>query len=329
VFSLSQLWYAPRWYHWCLIILLLPLSLLFMLISAGRRQAFKLGVKPSSKVNAAVIIVGNISVGGNGKTPLVVYLAQLLTEQGYKPGILTRGYGGKSADYPLLVDKHSQVSVVGDEPMLMCQHVSCPLVVDPLRARGAEYLVSQCHCDVIICDDGLQHYALKRDIEIVVMDGQRRLGNHLLLPAGPLREGKWRLKTVDFIVINGELATDTEYAMSLQPGDLINVKDPQRSCLMTEMTEAVTAMAGIGNPQRFFSLLESQGIGIKKQLSFVDHHDFKACDLPIDTVLMTEKDAVKCRDFAHEDCWYLPVQAKMTESFSRDLMAKLHLIKIK
>ncbi|KXI28983.1 tetraacyldisaccharide 4'-kinase [Paraglaciecola hydrolytica] len=327
MFSLSQLWYAPRWYHWCVIILLLPLSLLFMLLASGRRQAFKLGFKKSNKVNAFVIIVGNISVGGNGKTPLVVYLAQLLTEQGYKPGVLTRGYGGKSVDYPVLVDENSQAAVVGDEPLLMRQHIFCPIVIDPIRSQGAAYLVKQCHCDVIICDDGLQHYALQRDIEIVVMDGQRRLGNHLLLPAGPLREGKWRLNTVDFIVTNGEHVENGEYAMGLQPGNLINVKNPNRHCGICDITEPVTALAGIGNPQRFFSLLATYQLNIKQQLSFVDHHAFKASDLPTGTVLMTEKDAVKCRDFAHDDCWYLPVKATLAETFNRALLAKLQLLK--
>ena len=326
MFSLSQLWYATRWYHWVLIIVLLPLSFLFALISATRRQVFKLGIKLSSKVNAAVIIVGNISVGGNGKTPLVVYLAQLLTEQGYRPGILTRCYGGKSELYPLQVKVDSLVAEVGDEPMLMIQHVTCPLVVDPVRARGAKYLVEQCLCDVIICDDGLQHYALQRDVEIVVMDGHRRLGNQLLLPAGPLREGKWRLKSCDFIVTNGDLAQEGEYAMSLQPGDFININDPQRRCKLSDMELAVTALAGIGNPQRFFSLLAKYNIQMKQQLSFVDHHDFKASDLPVGRVLMTEKDAVKCRDFAHEDCWYLPVQANLSEAFTEKLLTKLRCI---
>ena len=323
MFSISHLWYSPRWYHWVLIILLLPLTVLFALISATRRQAFKFGFKQSCKVDAAVIVVGNISVGGNGKTPLVVYLAQLLTEHGYRPGILTRGYGGKSKLYPLQVTADSNVAEVGDEPMLMVQHITCPLVVDPLRARGANHLVAQCHCDVIICDDGLQHYALQRDVEIVVMDGHRRLGNQLLLPAGPLREGKWRLSSADFVVTNGELAQKGEYAMSLQPGDFINVKHPERRCKIGDMSGSVTALAGIGHPQRFFSLLAKNNIQIKQQLSFVDHHDFKASDIPAGTVLMTEKDAVKCLTFVHDDCWYLPVKANLSETFSRELLNKL------
>lgn len=320
---LSEMWYKPRWYHWCLILVLLPLTALFALLSGLRRLAFKWGIKASVKVPATVIIVGNISVGGNGKTPLVVYLAQLLSEQGYRPGILTRGYGGKSAHYPLKVEHDSDVSVCGDEPALMRQHVSCPLVVDPVRGRGALYLSETCGCDVIICDDGMQHYALQRDIEIAVVDGQRRSGNNLLLPAGPLREGNWRLANVDFVVVNGEPVHPNEHAMGLQAGDFINLSEPNRQLSVTQLTEPVTALAGIGNPQRFFSLLKHYGLDIKQQLSFADHHAFSQADIPQGCVVMTEKDAVKCREFAHQDCWYLPVKATLAENFSQQLLAKL------
>lgn len=321
--SLTQLWYAPRWYHWLVISLLLPLSLVFALLAILRRFAFRTGFKKSTKIAVPVIIVGNISVGGNGKTPLVVYLAQLLQKQGYQPGILTRGYGGSSAVYPLAVTAQSQVTQVGDEPMLMRQHVNCPLVVDPIRARGAQYLLEQFECNVIICDDGLQHYALQRDIEIVVMDGKRRLGNQLLLPAGPLREGAWRLKRADFIVINGQAKAEHEFAMSLLPDDLINVKNPNISCKVSELMGPVTALAGIGHPQRFFDLLATYPLTLRSTLSFVDHHQFSVNDLPAETIIMTEKDAVKCREFAHQDCWYLPVQAQLSESFAQQLLNKL------
>lgn len=321
--SLTQLWYAPRWYHWPVIIVLLPLTLVFALLAILRRFAFRTGFKKSSKIAAPVIIVGNISVGGNGKTPLVVYLAQLLQKQGFQPGILTRGYGGKSAVYPLAVTAQSLVTQVGDEPMLMRQHVSCPLVVDPIRARGAQYLLEQFQCNVIICDDGLQHYALQRDIEIVVMDGKRGLGNQLLLPAGPLRERAWRLKTADFIVINGQAKAEHEFAMSLLPGDLINVKNPNISCKVSELMGPVTALAGIGHPQRFFDLLAKYPLKLNNTLIFVDHHQFSVNDLPAETIIMTEKDAVKCREFAHQDCWYLPVQAQLSESFAQQLLSKL------
>lgn len=321
------MWYAPRWYHWPLIALLLPFTLLFAVLAYLRRLAFKFGLKKSTKVQATVIIVGNVSVGGNGKTPLVVFLAQLLAAQGFKPGVLTRGYGAKSTKYPLPVSGQSHVTEVGDEPMLMRQHIACPLVVDPIRARGAHYLVDECHCDVIICDDGLQHYALKRDIEIVVMDGKRRLGNTLLLPAGPLREGAWRIEQADFVVINGQSNTANEYAMNLQPGDLINIKNPSIRCKVNELIGPVSALAGIGHPQRFFDLLARYSVNISAKVSFVDHHKFSLNDLPAGHVIMTEKDAVKCQAFAHQDCWYLPVQAQLSEGFSERLLAKLHSVK--
>jgi tetraacyldisaccharide 4'-kinase len=320
---IDNLWYSPSWYHWPLILLLLPLTALFWLLSALRRSLFRLGFKPSIEMSVPVIVVGNISVGGNGKTPLVVYLAKRLRQEGYHPGVLSRGYGGKNARYPMTVEKDSNVGVVGDEAILMRQHVNCPLVVDPVRPRGAMVLVDKHKCDVIICDDGLQHYALNRDVEIVVIDGQRRCGTKLLLPAGPVREGTWRLDTVDFLVLNGGLVTNSEYLMSLEAGKLINVKYPNKSLSLTNLIVPVTALAGIGNPQRFFSLLEKKQVMLKEQISFVDHHPFSENDMPSGTVIMTEKDAVKCTHIAHDDCWYLPVSASLTSQFESQFLQKL------
>jgi tetraacyldisaccharide 4'-kinase len=284
---------------------------------------FRLHIKTSSDIPVPVIVVGNISVGGNGKTPLVVYLAKRLRQEGYHPGVLSRGYGGKNAIYPMTVEQNSMVDVVGDEAILMHQHINGPLVVDPVRPRGAMELASKHKCDVIICDDGLQHYPLNRDIEIVVIDGQRRCGNNMLLPAGPLREGTWRLDTVDFLVFNGGFVTNGEYLMSLEAGKLVNVKQPNKSLSITALTSSVTALAGIGNPQRFFSLLEKKQVMIKEQMSFVDHHAFTRGDIPSGTVIMTEKDAVKCTQIAHDDCWYLPVSASLTSQFESQLLLKL------
>ena len=320
---IDNIWYSPSWYHWPVIILLLPLTVLFWLLSALRRALFRLQIKPTVDIPALVIVVGNISVGGNGKTPLVVYLAKRLRQEGYNPGVLSRGYGGKNACYPMTVEHRSKVDVVGDEAILMRQHINCPLVVDPVRPRGALELVDNHKCDVIICDDGLQHYTLNRDVEIVVIDGQRRFGNNLLLPAGPLREGSWRLDTVDFLVLNGGLVTNGEYLMSLEAGKLINVKHPNKSLSINDLTVPVTALAGIGNPQRFFSLLEKKQVKLKQQLSFVDHHPFSEADIPSGTVIMTEKDAVKCTLIAHDDCWYLPVSASLTSQFESQLLQKL------
>ena len=306
-----------------IIILLLPLTGLFWLLSAVRRSLFRLRFKPSFDMSVPVIVVGNISVGGNGKTPLVVYLAKRLRQEGYHPGVLSRGYGGKNACYPMTVEKDSKVDVVGDEAILMRQHINCPLVVDPIRPRGAMELVEKHKCNVIICDDGLQHYALNRDIEIVVMDGKRRCGNHLLLPAGPLREASWRLDTADFLVLNGGLITNGEFLMSLEAGELINVKHPNKSLSISDLRFPVTALAGIGNPQRFFTLLQKMRVKLKDQISFVDHHAFIKKDIPSGTVIMTEKDAVKCTQIAHDDCWYLPVSASLTRQFELQLLQKL------
>ena len=321
------MWYAPRWYHWPVSILLLPLSALFAVLSALRRRAFALGLSASTRVRATVIVVGNVSVGGNGKTPMVVHLASLLSQRGYRPGVLTRGYGGKATSYPQAVLADSRVEEVGDEPMLMRQNLSCPLVVDPLRARGAQYLIDEFGCDVIICDDGLQHYALQRDIEIVVIDAERVLGNGLLLPAGPLREGAWRVKQADFVIYNGQLSQPERWPnghiMQLKPGSLLNVQDPTKSCQFSELKQPVTALAGIGNPQRFFNLLAAHQITRKDCNALIDHHQFSAGDLPAGTVLMTEKDAVKCRAFAHPDCWYLPVTADLPDAFDTQLLARV------
>ena len=320
---IDNMWYSPSWYHWPVIILLLPLSALFWLLSALRRTLFRIKIKPSVDIPVPVIVVGNISVGGNGKTPLVVYLAKRLRQEGYHPGVLSRGYGGKNATYPMIVENTSNVDVVGDEAILMRQHINCPLVVDPVRSRGAIELVDKHKCDVIICDDGLQHYALNRDIEIVVTDGQRRCGNTLLLPAGPLREGTWRLGKVDFLVLNGGLVANGEHLMSLEAGKLINVKHPNKSLSINDLTLPVIALAGIGNPQRFFSLLEKKHVKLQDRISFVDHHAYSAKDIPSTTVIMTEKDAVKCTKIAHDDCWYLPVSASLTRQFELQLVQKL------
>jgi tetraacyldisaccharide 4'-kinase len=320
---IDNMWYSPSWYHWPVIILLLPLTAVFWVLSGLRRWLFRLQIKPSVSIPALVIVVGNISAGGNGKTPLVVYLANRLRQEGYHPGVLSRGYGGKNALYPLTVDHISKVDWVGDEAILMRQHINCPLVVDPIRPRGAMELVEKHKCDVIICDDGLQHYALNRDVEIVVMDGKRRCGNHLLLPAGPLREASWRLDTADFLVLNGGLVTNGEYLMSLEAGKLINVKYPNKSLSINDLRAPVTALAGIGNPQRFFSLLEKKRVKLKDQISFVDHHAFIKKDIPSGTVIMTEKDAVKCTQIVHDDCWYLPVSARLTNQFESQLLQKL------
>jgi tetraacyldisaccharide 4'-kinase len=316
---LQKAWYQNRPLVW----LLAPLTVLFWALSGTRRLAFKLGLKKRYKLSVPVIVVGNISVGGNGKTPLVVYLAKWLQEQGYRPGVLSRGYGGTSSHYPLQVSADADPAIVGDEPLLMMQNLTCPLVVDPNRPRGGKMLLEQLACDLIICDDGLQHYALQRDVEILVMDGHRRLGNGYLLPMGPLREGAWRLNTVDLVVVNGNKASRGEHLMALESGLLTNILCPDKHKDLAEIDTPVVAAAGIGNPQRFFDLLQQRQVKLKSTLVFADHHQFTAADLPQETLLMTEKDAVKCRHFAHPDWWYLPVEAKLSEQTKQQLLSIL------
>ena len=321
-------WYKGAWWLW----LLLPFSLLFWLLSALRRWLFKVGVKSASKPPVPVIVVGNISVGGNGKTPIVVAICEYLQEQGYKVGVLSRGYGGSQSQFPYLVKAADPPSFIGDEPALMYQRLQLPVVIDPERARGAQYLYEH-GCNLIVCDDGLQHFALKRDIEWVVMDS-RMLGNGLLLPAGPLRELASRLANVDGVVFNSCSATerynDHQYEMALEAQQVINVSDPSKQVrveVFRQQNPDVVSMCAIGNPARFKQTLQSLNITTSKDHRFIDHHQFVATDMPSEVTIMTEKDAVKCRSFAHKDCWYLKVSAQLPASFYAHLTAKLNTIR--
>lgn len=320
---LERAWYQKRFY----LAFLLPLSLLFWIVSGVRRVCYRTGLFASSHPNIPVIVVGNISVGGTGKTPLVIRLAQLLRQQGLHPGVLSRGYGGACKEHPKLVSKEDSASWVGDEPKLMALHLPCPIVIDANRQRGARFLKEQHGCDIILCDDGMQHYGLKRDMEIAVVDGERQLGNSWLLPAGPLRESSSRLNTVDFVIGNGKKVTMNSHVMTLSPGRLVNVKYPEKTCSKNDIHRSVIAAAGIGNPQRFFNLLQNLGIKIKEQKVFEDHHNFVQQDLPDDWVVMTEKDAVKCADFASSNWWYLPITAKLSPEFQTQFMNKITLLR--
>lgn len=323
---IEKVWFQPTPAYIVIKWLFLPLMIVFWLLAHIRRWGYRAGWLKSHEISVPVMIVGNISVGGNGKTPLVVYLANWLVENGYKPGILSRGYGGKSSFYPAGVDAQSDVKKVGDEPILIKQRVSCPVVVDPKRPRGAKYLVDKYHCDIILCDDGLQHYALARDIEIVVVDGTRRHGNSWLLPMGPLRESEQRLTSVDYVINNGGPTRNNEVLMEIMPDDLINVSNVSKSSPLTALKEEVTAVAAIGNPQRFFSLLEKHQVSLKATRSFIDHYQFTQEDFPEGTIVMTEKDAVKCRNIAKDDWWFLPIRAKLPESFLGHLKTQIESI---
>jgi len=320
--TLQDAWYEDKKWVW----LLLPITLLFFCLSKLRKLLFTVGVLASFKPNAFVIVVGNISVGGNGKTPAVIAIAEYLLKQGYRCGVLSRGYAGLQTQFPHLVEENDEPSLVGDEPKLMQQRLSCPVVIDPKRVRGAEFLVENQHCDVIICDDGLQHYALQRDFEIVVMDA-RGVGNGFLMPMGPLRESVSRLKTADTVVFNGQINDDIFVAddkvgrMTLEPDQWVNVKTGESNRSLS--VQAATAIAGIGDPKRFFTTLADMGISCEKTIGFPDHYTYKLSDIPQGMVLMTEKDAVKCKSFAHDNCWYLQVSGNITENIYKLIDNKL------
>jgi len=300
---------SPLW------LLLWPLSLLYGAITWLIRLSFQRGWRNSWHAPRPLIVVGNLTAGGNGKTPVVIWLVQALQHRGLRPGVVSRGYGGKAEHYPLLVTAQTATGQAGDEPVLIAQRTQVPVAVAPKRRQAVEALLAAHDLDVIITDDGLQHYALQRDREIVVVDGVRRFGNGWWLPAGPMRERASRLQSVNAVIVNGGIAQDGEIAMSLQPGLAINVLSGETASL--QQLPPIVAMAGIGHPPRFFSTLQQQGVKPVAEIAFADHHAYSEEELSRLTqqgqcLLMTEKDAVKCRAFARANWWYLPVDAQLT-----------------
>ncbi len=318
---LNKLWYTDTPYKY----LLLPLSKLYEGVIKIRKNYYQKKSKINGEFQVPIIVVGNITVGGTGKTPLTIWLANFLKEQGYKPGIVSRGYGGKAFIYPQIVTAESDPAVVGDEPLLIVQHTQCPLIVDPDRVNAVRTLLKNNSCDVVISDDGLQHYNLPRDLEILVIDGDRRFGNGLCLPAGPLREPISRCKEIDFVVTNG-LAQSGEFQMVLAPEKIVNIADPKNTQSAGEFVgKIVHAVAGIGNPHRFFQSLRQMGMTVAEHV-FPDHYYFTPQDINYGAdaiVIMTEKDAVKCRSFADARHWCLPVRAQIDHEFGKQLLNRL------
>ncbi len=319
--ALERAWYGPRhqlWFLW-------PLHALMWCVVALRRWAYRVGVFQSTAINVPVVVIGNITVGGTGKTPLTVFVIRQLQQRGYQPGIISRGYGGHAPHYPLLVNDTTDARHCGDEPLLLARRTGVPLMVDPDRVRAAQTLVQR-GCDVIVSDDGLQHYRLRRDIEIAVIDAVRQIGNGWLLPAGPLREPSSRLTHVDLRVGNGASIPHLgEHAMQLSMSEIKSLDNAQTQRLSEWRGTRVHAVAGIGNPERFFMQLESLGVVVERH-PFSDHHDFQPSDLPWHDapVLMTEKDAMKCQRFARAGLWYVPVDASLNTDFVAALTAKLN-----
>ena len=318
---LDNLWYGNHALGWTLV----PFSGLFCAWVGIRRQAYKQGLFRSESVPVPIIVVGNLTVGGTGKTPLVIWLGQFLKQHGFQPGIVSRGYGGHAQQWPQPVYPNSDPQQVGDEPVLLARQSGCPVAVAPQRVMAVQSLLKNEGCNLIISDDGLQHYALSRDIEIAVLDDTRRYGNRRCLPAGPLREPLNRLKEVDFIVTKG-IALPHEFSMQYDLKPLRNVaNNPLSLPLKALKGQTVHALAGIGYPAKFFQLLRDQGLKLHCH-EFSDHYYYKYGDIQFDdhlSVIMTEKDAVKCQHFAGPQHWYLPIQARLPDSFGRQLLQQL------
>ncbi len=311
-------WFQDAWYKEMYISsTFMPLSMLYDDAMRFRAFLYRLGLKKKTRLSVPVVIVGNITVGGTGKTPLILWMAEFLKQQGYKPGIISRGYGGESENWPIAVTIDSDPQLVGDEALLLARRTDCPIAVGPERPLTGQLLIDQAGCDIILSDDGLQHYALQRDIEIAVVDGERRFGNGYTLPCGPLREPISRLQTVDLVVVNGEPELENEFSMSMLGDVAVNLKTGEHKALSDFLYLPSNAIAGIGNPQRFFNLLKKHNINIEAH-AFPDHHKFLAEEIRFDDdkpVLMTEKDAVKCFDFCTEQHWFVPIDAKPQQQF--------------
>ena len=326
---IHRVWYEDASSGW----ILLPLSGLYWVILQLRKLFYDLGFLRTVRASAPVIIVGNLTAGGTGKTPTVLWLVQELQTRGLRPGIVSRGYGGSQSGTSMRVEADTDASVAGDEPVLLARRGGCPVVVDPDRSRAATMLIED-GADVIIADDGLQHYRLARDYEICVIDGARGLGNRRLLPAGPLREGPDRLEDVDQVLVNGELRV-REYGVTVAEQNAVSFElVAAEACRLNGSlarpierfaNTTVHGVAAIGNPQRFFDLLRGHGIQVIEHI-YPDHAALTRKDLDFGDdfeVFMTEKDAVKLGRLSTDKFWYVPVELKMDPLLAAPLIEQI------
>ena len=327
----ERLWYGSK----RPLAFLAPLSWLYHSITEARRRGA--WDARDAQLPAPVIVVGNITAGGTGKSPLTAWLVSELVSDGWQPVILSRGYGGNAGQYPLEVGGDTSAEKAGDEPVMLALSTGCPVVVDPLRRRGADYALEKKLGNVLICDDGLQHYKLPRDLELSVFDGQRGIGNGALIPVGPLREPVSRLASVDFVIVNDKALSEQAlesfvgvdhpsiYSMILEPTALVHVKTGESRAAGELRGKTVRAVAGIGNPARFFDTLRALG-AVVTEAAFPDHHRFRPEDLTSETdelLVMTAKDAVKCRGFAPDNAWSLVVEARLPRVFRDAFLARV------
>jgi tetraacyldisaccharide 4'-kinase len=328
---LERAWYKKA--GW--LILLWPIAFFFQGLTKFRR-AFQQGNSRPTKHNVPVVVIGNISVGGTGKTPLLIAIVQQLQTVGLRPGIISRGFGGAGAVYPMQVNGNDNPAIAGDEPVLIARKTNCPVVIDPDRRSALDYLLDSNKIDVVLSDDGLQHYKLFRNIEVIVVDGQREFGNEMCFPAGPLREPIQRLQEADFIVINVTGLTSvpmvsSSASMTMEPKGLVNMVTGEKRPFdgaPFNMGNKVQAVSGIGNPKRFYDLLDKLPYQIIP-LEFPDHHQFLESDFQSgifdehQPIVMTEKDAIKCEKFAKNNFWYLQTQVRLQDSFLEEFTNKI------
>ena len=324
---IEQSWYRKSLWLW----LLWPLSLLTKYISKRKREKFISQPDSSWKANVPLIVVGNIVIGGTGKTPMVIWITKLLEKNGYKPGIVSRGYGGSSPKNPVMVNDDTSVDVSGDEPLIIYKNTQRPVCISSNRISAADKLIRETDTNIIISDDGLQHYKMSRDLEIVVFDGNRGIGNGLCLPAGPLRESLERLDDADFVVSSSRMTNiktkHRNYLMNYRPIEWARIADNKRFPADSwPLSRNVHAVAGIGNPAKFYKTLINLGLN-PIQHSFPDHYQFKEEDLDFGDslpIIMTEKDAARCLDMDNKNLWYLSVEAKFEdETFEKTILEKI------
>lgn len=309
---------------------LLPFSYIFRLVVSIRRWLYKNGILTQIKFPVPIIVVGNITVGGNGKTPFVQWLSSYLLKKGYRPGIVSRGYGGNARFYPLLLSDDSKPIEVGEEAILLKEFTGCPIVVDPNRPRAIKYLLQNMDCNIVISDDGLQHYSMSRDLEFILIDNKRKLGNGCFLPAGPLREES--RKTNDSVIVNtnvNELDEET-FCMFVKARKLVNINSNKKVNLTSIKNKDVTLITTIANPKRIKDILQVYAKSIN-HIVFPDHYNFKYNDLEKykdKLLIMTLKDAIKCKNLVGENSWYIDytvnVSRKLQKNVLESLLAKRH-----
>ena len=304
------------WYHSNVLMwFLLPLSWLYCLITIVRKKLYQSKLIKSYRSQVPIVVVGNIVVGGSGKTPLLIALCEHIKQRGFNPGVVSRGYGGNVVGVKQ-VQAIDTASLVGDEPLMISLRTDVPVVVGADRVAAVDSLLENNHCDIVLSDDGLQHYRMKRDVEFAVLDAKRKYGNGFCLPAGPLRERISRLDEVDAVIFNGGDADALGYSYELEIIGLTNLHTDEIKPLSALKGDAVHAVAGIGHPARFFDQLRKNNINVTEH-AFPDHHHYQQDDFSgwnHDCIIMTEKDAVKCRDFDLHNAWVLLVEAKMSKA---------------